>query len=105
MDAMPCPAAMAVRVEGICLRVRRGQAFKAAAARCSAPLALPLRSFGVKRHEQRKSSFPGSFIIISSAFAKKKKKKKKKGVKEFKNAAAFCVETFKKDAGSHNYKP
>ena len=73
---MPCPAAMAVRVEGICLRVRRGQAFKAAAARCSTPLALPLRSFGVKRHEQRKSSFPGSFIIISGAFAKKKKKKK-----------------------------
>ena len=41
--------------------------------------------------------------VGSLAVLQKKKKKKKKGVKEFKNAAAFCVETFKKDAGSQNY--
>ena len=71
------PAAMAVRVEGIAYAFAGVKPLKLpqrGAAPPSTP--LPLRSFGVKRHEQRKSSFPGSFIIISGAFAKKKKKKK-----------------------------
>jgi hypothetical protein len=70
MDAMP--AAMAVRVEGIAYAFIGVKPLKLPQ-RGAAPPPLPLGSFGVKRHEQRKSSFPESFIIISSAFAKKKK--------------------------------
>lgn len=68
------PAAMAVRVEGIAYAFAGVKPLKLPQRGTAAPPPLPLRSFGVKRHEQRKSSFPGSFIIISSAFAKKKEK-------------------------------
>ena len=70
------PAAMAVRVEGIAYAFAGVKPLKLPQ-RGAAPPPLPLRSFGVKRHEQRKSSFPGSFIIISGAFAKKKKEKER----------------------------